>query len=393
MPAHNYVYLDYAASAPLRPQSIAERERIEALPCAGANPSSLHSLGRAAAQELDGARKTIASVLQGNFRPAEIAFSSGGTESNNIAVLGMAEGAHTKDSKRSKVILSAIEHDSVLELSKPLHERGFEVCLLYPNRDGYIAASKLEKHCDERTALVSIMAANNETGAIQDIAELSHIAHHAGALFHTDAVQAFCKIALDLAHVDAVSMSAHKLGGPVGIGALAMRLRCPFKRQTYGGAHELGRRAGTQDVSSACQFAAVASYVHTNQQAIAHYCYEQLDILRTRMLGADLGIHPTLANASPQRMLPGILNLSVAGIDSETLILRLDDAGYEVSSASACSSMTLGPSHVLTAMGIPHEQALGSLRISFDERVRPEELTGFGDALCSIVETLRAQRR
>ncbi len=393
MPTRDYVYLDYAASAPLRPQAIAERERIEALPCSGANPSSLHSLGRAAAQELDKARKTIASALKGGFRPAEIAFTSGGTESNNIAVLGMAEGARSKDSKRTKVILSAIEHDSVLELSKPLHERGFEVCLVYPNKEGYVLPSELEKRCDEHTALVSIMAANNETGAIQDIAELSRVAHTSGALFHTDAVQAFCKIALDLAHVDAVSMSAHKLGGPVGTGALALRLRCPFKRQTYGGAHELGRRAGTQDVSGACQFAAVAHYVHNNQQTIAHYCYQHLDMLRTQLLRPDLGIHATLSSSSPQQMLPGIFNLYVAGIDSETLILRLDDAGYEVSSASACSSMTLGPSHVLTAMGVPHEHALGSLRISFDERVRSEELIGFGDALCSIVETLRAKTR
>lgn len=388
------VYLDYAASAPARPESLAAERDYAASRIAGANPNSLHSLGRAAARALDGARADLARCLGGGLRPADVTLTSGGTESNNLAVVGIAEGVRARDARRRRVVLSAIEHDSVLDLAPALRERGFEVVLARPDATGVVRAGEVEGLADGSCALVSVMAANNETGVVQPVPELARAAHAAGALFHTDAVQAFGHVPLDLSEVDAASVAAHKLGGPVGVGALAVRGRVPLRPLSLGGGQEQGRRAGTQDVRGALAFAAAARAACASLEETRALVAGRARALCERVCAPGTGIEPTVPLAGGPERLPGIVSVVVPGLDSETLILELDRDGFEVSAGSACSSGSLDPSHVLLAMGVPRERAFGALRVSFDERVDPRELERFGDALVTIVSRhLSARRR
>lgn len=377
-----YAYLDYAASAPLRPEALEAERSYDASPVAGANPNSLHSMGRAAARELDRARRELAACLGGAFRPSDVTFTSGGTESNNLAVIGLAEGARARDARRRRVVLSAIEHDSVLDLVGPLRDRGFEVELARPDRSGVVGPRALEGLVDASCALVSVMAANNETGVLQPTGELARAAHAAGALFHTDAVQAFGHVPLDVANADAVSVAAHKLGGPVGVGALAVRGRAPLRPISFGGGQEQGRRAGTQDVRGALAFAAAARACAATLDRTAAEVAGRARCLAGALCAPGTGI---VATTDAERRLPGIVSVMAPGLDSETMILALDQEGFEVSAGSACSSGSLDASHVLLAMGIPREEALGSLRISFDERVGDDVLARLAQALVRIV--------
>ena len=380
--AERPVYLDHAASSPLRPEALAAMSAYDASAIAGANPNSLHTLGRRAARELDGARRALVDCLGGHFRPSDVTFTSGGTESNNLAVIGLAEGARGRDSRRRRVVVSAIEHDSVLDLVGPLHERGFEVDLVRPDRSGVVGPEALEALLDETCALVSVMYANNETGVIQPVSALARAAHAAGALFHTDTVQALGHVPLDLGEVDAVSVAAHKLGGPVGVGALVCRGRAPLRPLSFGGGQEQGRRAGTQDVRGALAFAAAAQACSVDLGATRALVSARARRLVGRLCAEGSGIVRTTDAAD---RLPGIVSVMAPGLDSETMILALDQAGFEVSAGSACSSGSLDASHVLLAMGIPREEALGSLRISFDERVDERDLDRFADTLIAIV--------
>ena len=381
----SYVYLDYAASAPMVPEAKAAEAAYAEAPYAGANPNSLHTLGREAAMALEGARREIAKALGGGFRPGEIVFTSGGTESNNLALYGIAEGARARDRKRTRVIVSAIEHDSELDVVPALKDRGFAVTLVRPGRDGRIAPEELERAVGPDCALVSIMSANNETGVIQPVAELAEIAHKAGALMHTEAVQAFGRIPLAIDTCDAVSIAAHKIGGPVGIGALALRMRCPFRPQNFGGGQEAGKRPGTQDVRGALAFAAAAKAQTDHLAERRSACAAKANRLFQKICAPGTGIQPTTTAQIDDTRLPGMVSIYVPGLDSETLILKLDQKGFEVSAGSACSSGALDPSHVLSAMGIARNDALGALRISFDERVSDEDLDRFADALIGIV--------
>ena len=381
----SYVYLDYAASAPMVPEAKAAEAAYAEAPYAGANPNSLHTLGREAAMALEGARREIAKALGGGFRPGEIVFTSGGTESNNLALYGIAEGARARDRKRTRVIVSAIEHDSELDVVPALKDRGFQVTLVRPGRDGRIAPEELERAVGPDCALVSVMSANNETGVIQPVAELAEIAHKAGALMHTDAVQAFGRIPLAIDTCDAVSIAAHKIGGPVGIGALALRMRCPFRPQNFGGGQEAGKRPGTQDVRGALAFAAAAKAQTDHLAERRSACAAKANRLFQKICAPGTGIQPSTTAQIDDTRLPGMVSIYVPGLDSETLILKLDQKGFEVSAGSACSSGSLDPSHVLSAMGIARNDALGALRISFDERVSDEDLDRFADALIGIV--------
>ncbi len=358
-----YTYLDYAASAPLRPEARDAWLAYHEKPGSEANPNSLHSLGREAARELEVARRTIATSIGCGFRPGEVVITSGGTESNNLAVLGMAEGARRKSSnKRKRVILSAIEHDSVLDVATLLRSRGFEVELVSPDRNGVVQPDELARVMGENCALVSVMAANNETGVIQPTAKL--------AVIHVDAVQAFGRIPLDAAKADAVSIAAHKIGGPLCVGALAIRTRCPFEAQSLGGGQEGGKRPGTQDVAGAVAFAAACRVVMRDLTTVRPKVAAMANKAYSRLCAEGTGILPTTQAFVDDTRMPGMISVMVPGMESETLILKLDDLGFEVSAGSACSSDSLDPSHVLSAMGVPRDQALGALRISFDERVR-----------------------
>ncbi len=385
------VYLDYAASAPARESSLeAERAYAESA-YAGANPNSLHGMGRLAARALDGARSDLARCLGGGFRPSEVLFTSGGTESNNLALFGLAEGARAKDRKRTRVVLSAIEHDSLLDVAAPLRAAGFSVDLVRPGRDGAVSAEALAGLLGPDVALVSVMSANNETGVVQPIRELARASRAAGALFHTDAVQAFGRIPLELADVDAVSCAAHKIGGPVGIGLLAVRGRAPLRPRQFGGGQELGKRPGTQDVRGALAFAAAAKECARDLEGKRERTAERARALYARLCAPGTGIKATAGTAVGPDRLPGMVSLLAPSLDSETMILALDDAGFEVSAGSACSSGSLDPSHVLSAMGIPRTEALGSLRVSFDERVGAADLDAFADELLRIVSAKSAR--
>ena len=380
-----YTYLDYAASAPLRPEAQDAWLAYHENPGSEANPNSLHSLGREAARELEVARRTIATSIGCGFRPGEVVFTSGGTESNNLAVLGMAEGARRKSSnKRKRVILSAIEHDSVLDVATLLRSRGFEVELVSPDRNGVIQPDELARVMGENCAFVSVMAANNETGVIQPTAKLVEVAHAGAAVIHVDAVQAFGRIPLDAAKADAISVAAHKIGGPLGVGALAIRTRCPFEVQSLGGGQEGGKRPGTQDVAGAIAFAAACRVVMRDLTTVRPRVAAMANKVYSRLCAEGTGILPTTQAFVDDTRMPGMISVMVPGMESETLILKLDDLGFEVSAGSACSSDSLDPSHVLSAMGVPRDQALGALRISFDERVSEEDLDAFCDALLKI---------
>ena len=386
---HERVYLDFAASAPMRVEARDVELAYEASDFAGANPNSLHSAGREAARALDGARRDVARCVGGGFRPSEVVFTSGGTENNNLALLGMAEGARGRNRQRTRVLISAIEHDSGLDIAPRLRERGFEVDLLRPERDGHVSPATLEQALESHVGLVSVMLANNETGVIQPVEELGRLAHAAGALFYTDAAQGFCKIRANLETCDAVGVVGHKIGAPVGTGALLVRGRSPLRPQTFGGGQERGLRPGTQDVRGALAFAAAASAC---AKTLDH-CRAEVSCNAMRLyelVCADgTGIHPTTSTVVDEHRLPGIVSLMVPGVDSESLVLQLDERGFEVSASSACASGSLDPSHVLTAMGISRLHALGSLRVSFDERVGWGDLERFGRTLIEVVSLLR----
>lgn len=381
------VNLDYAASTPLRPEAVSAQLAYDASPIAGANPNSLHTLGRQAQAKLEDCRRALAHTFGPRVRASEVVFTGGGTEANALALFGMAEGARRRDRRRTRVVVSAIEHDSILDNLARLRDLGFQTELVRPCRAGYVEPGELEKLMGEDVALVSIMYANNETGVVQPIRELAEVAHGYGALFHSDAVQGWLHRAFDVGElgVDALSAAGHKVGAPVGVGALYLKARTPLSAQVKGGGQEFGLRPGTQDLRAIIGLAAAASA-----------CRERLSEDFVRVLGlADAlygrlvtcgAIHPSMGDPLGVERLPGIVSVLVDGFESEELILKLDIAGFEVSAASACSSGSLDASHVLTAMGIPREQALGSLRISFDDRVLPEDLDRFADALIEIAE-------
>lgn len=386
MSTQRYVNLDYAASTPMRPEAVQAQADYDASRLAGVNPNSLHSLGRQAAIRLEECRRAAAASLGTRVRASEIVFTGGGTEANVLALLGIAQAVRERDRGRSRVIVSAIEHDSILDNLPLLRADGFTVDVIKPDSTGRIDPSSLERLISSDVALVSVMLANNETGVVQPIADLARIAHGAGARMHSDAIQGWLHIPFDVSAlgVDALSLAGHKVGGPVGIGALYLKSRTPIRARSFGGGQEGGLRPGTQDLRAIVALAAAASAL---RPLVAHH-REQVGSLANGLytrLCAHPRIHATMGDWASVERLPGIVSIYVDGIDSEELILQLDGRGYEVSAGSACSSASLDASHVLRAMGIPREKALGSLRISFDDRVEPDSLERFAQALFEVV--------
>ena len=386
MSTQRYVNLDYAASTPMRPEAVQAQADYDASRLAGVNPNSLHSLGRQAAIRLEECRRAVAASLGARVRASEIAFTGGGTEANVLALLGIAQAVRERDRGRSRVIVSAIEHDSILDNLPLLRADGFTVDVIKPDSTGRIDPSSLERLISSDVALVSVMLANNETGVVQPIADLARIAHGAGALMHSDAIQGWLHIPFDVSAlgVDALSLAGHKVGGPVGIGALYLKSRTPIRARSFGGGQEGGLRPGTQDLRAIVALAAAANAL---RPLVAHH-REQVGSLANELytrLCDHPRIHATMGDWTSVERLPGIVSIYVDGIDSEELILQLDGRGYEVSAGSACSSASLDASHVLRAMGIPREKALGSLRISFDDRVEPDSLERFAQALFEVV--------
>ena len=387
LPSQARHYFDNAASSLLTPVARAAMDAFDANPWAGANPNSLHADGRAAFACLERARSGLARAL-GAGRPSEVYFTSGGTESNNLAVRGLASAVlEASHGARTRVLASAIEHESVRELEAPLRRAGLTLELVPVTREGVVDTSVLASMLADDVALVSVMAANNEVGTIQPLAEVVRLAHAAGALAHADCVQAFGHMPLSVRELglDAASVTAHKLGGPVGIGALYVRAHTRIVPLLMGGGQESGVRSGTVDVRGAHVFAAVAAdavaRMPESSRAAAQVARA---ILAGACEGPDAVARPTVAGPREGRFLPGVLSLIVPGHHSQELIVALDDCGFSVSGGSACASGSLDPSHVLSAMGVPRDEALCALRVSFDERVSVEEGAELARALCQV---------
>lgn len=378
----NPIYMDYAATTPT------DQRVVEAmLPYFGeiyGNPSSLHGFGQEARAAMEGARAKIAAFL--GAKPAEIVFTSGGTESDNFAIKGVA-WANRK--KGDHVITSAIEHHAVLETCRFLEKEGFRVTYLPVDGDGLVDPADVVKAITDRTILISIMHANNEIGTIQPIAEIGRIAKGKGICFHTDAVQTFGHLpfTVDELNIDLLSASAHKLYGPKGMGLLYIRKGTRITPLVHGGDQESGRRASTQNVPGIVGFGKAVELA----AATLHEEVVRLTSLRDRFIqGIFERIDGIRLNGHPVRRLPNNINLSVESIEGEGMILSLDMLGIACSTGSACSSSSLEPSHCLLAIGLPHELSHGSLRFSLGMYTKEGDIDAVLEALPQVVGRLRA---
>ena len=348
------------------------------------NPSSLHSKGFAAEKEMTAAREIIAERL--SAQPGEIYFTSGGTESDNIAILG---AVHAKKRAGNKIVTTAIEHPAVLNTMAQLEKEGFEVVYVQPDADGNILKEKFDAAIDAKTILVSVMAVNNETGVLLPLKDIAGMIKRkkAPALFHTDAVQGFCKIPLQPKKlgVDLISVSGHKVHAPKGVGALYVRGGIPLVNVIEGGAQERGKRAGTENVPGIAGMAAAL------EEACAHMEENRVKVtaLRDRLIQGLSKIPHSAVNGDLEHRLPGNVNFCFEGIEGESLLLLLDAAGICASSGSACTSGSLDPSHVLLAIGRPHEVAHGSLRLSLCEENTEAEVDTMLREIPKVVEYLR----
>ena len=348
------------------------------------NPSSVHGFGREALTALDRAREQVAAAL--GAQSSEIYFTGCGTESDNWAIRG---AAYARRNKGNHIITTQIEHHAVLHTCQQLEKEGFEVTYLPVDEFGLVHPEELEKALRPETTIVSIMYANNEIGTIEPIAELCRIAKAHGALFHTDAVQAVGHVPIDVKtlDVDMLSLSGHKLHAPKGVGALYIRKGLHIQRFMEGGAQERNQRAGTENVASIVAMGAAIELAvrHLNENV------EKIAAMRDRLTKRILEEIPyTRLNGHPEQRLPGNVNICFRFIEGEALLLSLDLMGIAGSSGSACTSGSLDPSHVLLAIGLPHEIAHGSLRLSLSEENTMEEVDYVVEALKKIVGRLRA---
>lgn len=389
---NHMVYLDYAASTPLREIAKAALSAFYDEPYSVANPSSLHTLGREASQALEAARKSISQATQNAFKPSEVTFTGGGTEAINLTIFGILEGLRNQNPARTKVFISAFEHDAVFDLISPLKRAGFDVITIPVTKYGLVDVAFLEKNVDEKTALVCVMGANNETGIVQEIATIADIAHAKGAYLFCDCVQAFLKTDLPYEAIDALAFAGHKIGGPKGVGAMLIKRDVPYAPQVFGGGQEGKRRPGTQNLPGAVALGKTVGYVFENNAAIEREIERKVALVEDFLFADGTGILPSVSQVAAAKenvkRVPGIVSAYVPGFDSGTLILALDARGFAVSAASACTAGVAGGSRVLRAMGFSADDAASSLRISFDERVSDEDLTAFCEALLDIMKTL-----
>lgn len=388
---NSYVYLDYAASAPLRDVARESLTTFYEMPWSGANPLSLHTYGRKISEVLEKARRNIVLPTEGAFKPTEAYFTGGGTEAINLALIGMAEGMRRENPKRNVLFLSALEHDAVSELTQPLKQRSFIVKTIPATRDGLLNLSFLEEHIDNTCAVVAVMGANNETGVVQEIARAANIAHSAGARLFVDAVQAFCKTSLPYEEIDGFAFAGHKLGAPQGTGAMLIKRNAPYAIQMFGGGQERARRPGTQNTAGEVSLGDTVAYLYKTVEQRARDTADKTAYLEARIFAPGGRIRPTVPSQAlsgePLTRVPGIVSAYILGIDSETLLLALDARGFCVSAASACTQGVATGSKILRAMGYSDEDASSSLRISFDERVSHDELAAFAVTLLEVVES------
>lgn len=380
------IYLDHNATTPLHPE--VKKIMIEDMEKFG-NPSSMHSFGRQARQAVEDARTQLASLI--NASPDEIVFMGSGSETNNT-VLSLTtcplRGCNMPNLGLPRLITSNIEHPCILETSKCIDGRSAEVYYLQVDKYGRVDLDELKKNISKHTLLVSIMMANNEIGTIQDIKSIAHIAKEYGALVHTDAVQAVGKIPVDVQDlaVDFLSMSAHKIYGPKGVGALYIKKNTPFCPLIRGGHQEKGRRAGTENTLGIVGFGKAAEMRKTEMTEEGRRLESLKAFLRQ---GIEDSIFDVQFIGDPENSLPGTLNVSFRGVEGEAILLYLDLEGIAVSTGSACASGSLDPSHVILATGLPREYAHGSIRISMGRDTTRQEIEYTIDALVTIIKKLR----
>ncbi len=370
------IYLDHAATTPLRPEVRAAMGPYLSADGFG-NPSSLHADGQRAKRALDAARDTLAQALGAQF--SEITFTGGGTEADNAALIGvlLARGPG------SHLVTTRIEHEAVGETARFLEKLGFDVTFVPVDERGRVSPQAVADALTDRTALVSVMHANNEVGTIQPVREIADLVHARGAYLHTDAVQTFGQMPVNVHDLgaDLLSVSAHKIYGPKGAGALYVRSGVPIEPLLHGGGQERERRAGTENVPAVVGFGEAVRLLLPERASEA----VRLTGLRDLFLAALRRRIPSIAlNGHPTERLPNNLNVSFPGLDAETLLLTLDRAGVSASSGSACTSGSIEPSHVLTAMGLPDARVKSAVRLTLGRGTTPEEIHRAVDILAGI---------
>lgn len=376
------VYADNAATTYM--SETAMNTLMDCLKNYNSNPNSLHTEGQITAEKLAESREKVAKAINA-ANPNEIYFTSGGSEADNQALLSAARVL--KDKGKKHLLSLNIEHHAILHTLKKLEKEGFEVTLLAPESNGIVDVNKVRDAIREDTALVSIMFANNEMGAIQPIPEIGAICKEKGVLFHTDAVQAAAHLPIDVQamNIDMLSMSAHKFHGPKGVGVLYARNGVRLVNVIEGGAQERGKRAGTCNVPGDAALAAALEEGVANMEANA----KKTAALRDRLIQGLSDIPHSKLNGDPVKRLPGNVNYSFEGVEGESLLLALDEEGIRCSSGSACTSESLDPSHVLMGMGVPVEAAHGSLRFSLNEENTEEEVDYIIEKVHEIVALYR----
>lgn len=372
--------MDNAATTPVSP-AVLEKMLPYFSECYG-NANSIHSTGLDARKALNAARKKVAAAL--NCNPEEVYFTSGGSESDNWALKGVA---FANRKKGNHIITSAIEHHAILHTCEWLEKQGFEITYVPVDADGMVNPADVEAAITDKTILISIMAANNEIGTIEPIEEIAKIAHAHHVLFHTDAVQAIGAIPVDVRAIgcDLLSLSGHKFHGPKGVGALYIKQGTRIDNLIHGGAQERGRRASTENVAGIVGMAEAIELATANIPEKA----ARISALRDQLIDGLTALPYVRLNGHRTKRLPGNVNVSVRFIEGESLLLRLDLAGVAASSGSACTSGSLDPSHVLLAIGLPHEIAHGSLRLSLSDTTTQEEVDYVLSVLPGIIEYLR----
>ena len=376
------VYADNAATTYI--SETAMNTLVDCLKNYNSNPNSLHTEGQITAEKLAESREKVAKAINA-ANPNEIYFTSGGSEADNQALLSAARVL--KDKGKKHLVSLNIEHHAILHTLKKLEKEGFEVTLLAPESNGIVDVNKVRDAIREDTALVSIMFANNEMGAIQPIPEIGAICKEKGVLFHTDAVQAAAHLPIDVQamNIDMLSMSAHKFHGPKGVGVMYARNGIRLVNVIEGGAQERGKRAGTCNVPGNAALAAALEEGVANMEANA----KKTAALRDRLIQGLSDIPHSKLNGDSVKRLPGNVNYSFEGVEGESLLLALDEEGIRCSSGSACTSESLDPSHVLMGMGVPVEAAHGSLRFSLNEENTEEEVDYIIDKVHEIVALYR----
>lgn len=375
------IYLDYAATTPCDPQVLKAMEPYFFQRFG--NPSSIHAEGQEAKKAIEDAREKLASFL--GAKPEEIIFTSGGTESNNFAIKGVA---YAQENKGNHIITTSIEHHAVIEPCKFLEKRGFKVTYVGVDKYGLVNPSDIKKAITDKTILITVMHANNEIGTIQPIAEIGKIAQELGIYFHTDAVQTVGHIPTNVndLHADLLSLSAHKFYGPKGIGALYVRKGTRIERFLHGGDQEKGRRASTHNTTGIVGLGRAIELCQDKMEEEAKFQTKLRDKLikeiPSRIPEVYLNGHPTLR-------LPNNVNFSIKYIEGESILLNLDMLGIAASTGSACTSTSLEPSHVLLAIGLSHEIAHGSLRITLGRWTEEEDINYLLEHLPGVVEKLR----